>query len=322
MVDGSTHVGNGVQVDADGSPDVTPEQHGAAPPLASAMSNAESGDSHDGDEDAVEKSHGLLILLRHGESMWNRSSEHPDRLWRYAGSNDVALSEQGIHEALEAGDRLARIPIDIVFASVLSRAINTCMISLAKHVSGLTPLVANRTGSYKQALESVEKLPPNTVVPIVCSEKLNERNFGELQGMPSTEHLVRYKKDYLREVRNKFNIRFPGPEGESTEDVYNRVVPYFEENILPLLRQGKNILLCSHGFAIRALIKYLDGMSDEEFNSEMRKEKADPENCKLLAATGVPLLYRFDRFAEDGVRPKKIGAIDRAYELAHTCAPY
>ncbi|GBG28379.1 Phosphoglycerate mutase 2 [Hondaea fermentalgiana] len=290
--------------------------------MPKAMSDAELGGSNDGDQDAVEKSHGLLILLRHGESMWNRSSEHPNRLWRYAGSNDVALSEQGIHEALEAGDRLAKIHIDVVFASCLSRAMNTCMIALAKHVSGLTPIIANREGSYAAGIDAVSKLPENTVVPIICSEKLNERCFGELQGMPSTEHLVRYKKEYLQEVRNKFDVRFPGPKGESTEDVFHRVVPYFEENILPLLREGKNVLLCSHGFSIRALIKYLDGMSDEEFNLEMRKEKRDPENCKLLAATGVPLLYRFDRFAEDGLHPKKIGAIDRAYELAHTCAPY
>jgi len=274
------------------------------------------------DDEAVESAHGLLVLLRHGQSMWNRSPDDPKRLWRYAGSYDVALSEQGIVEALDAGERLRNIPLDVVFSSCLSRAINTCMISLSKHSSGLTPIVADRDGKFEAGLNCIEKLPNNTVIPIICTNELNERNFGDLQGMPSTEHKIKHKKDFLRKVRNSFSERFPGDGGESTEDVYNRVVPYFEKNIFPLLQKGKNVLLCGHGFCIRALIKYLDGMTSEEFDREMAKEKSDPENCSLLAATGVPLLYRFDRHTVGKDGPKKIGAIDREYELAHTCAPY
>mmetsp|Transcript_6668 Transcript_6668/g.12313 ORF Transcript_6668/g.12313 Transcript_6668/m.12313 type:complete len:297 (-) Transcript_6668:216-1106(-) len=264
---------------------------------------------------------GLLVLLRHGESMWNRKARDPNGLWRYAGSFDVALSESGIIEALEAGDRLRNIPLDVVFSSKLSRAMNTGMISLSKHSSGLTPVVMNHEGCYKTAMQFLEKLPKDAVMPVVCAAELNERCFGELQGMPSFEHEVKYTKEYLSQVRNDFTTKFPGEHGESTEDVFNRVVPYYEQNIQPLLEQGKNVLVCSHGFAIRALIKYLDSMSVKEFNVQMKKEKTDPENCTLLAATGVPLLYRYDHLSSSGL-PEKVGAIDRDYELQHTCAPY
>jgi len=253
--------------------------------------------------------------------MWNRCPKNPDRLWRYAGSTDVALSETGIWEALEAGERLSSIPLDVVFSSNLSRATETAMIGLSKHKALRTPIVLNRNGDVDAGLRAMGKLTCEEVLPIICADQLNERNFGELQGMPSTEHKTRYTSEFLSKVRNDFQTAFPGEHGESTEDVYNRVVPYYKRCIVPLLKQGQNVLVCSHGFAIRALIKHLDGMSVTEFNEEMKKEKKDPENCKLLAATGVPLLYRYDHMSENGL-PEKIGAIDRDYELHQTCAPY
>mmetsp|Transcript_19987 Transcript_19987/g.32966 ORF Transcript_19987/g.32966 Transcript_19987/m.32966 type:complete len:291 (+) Transcript_19987:511-1383(+) len=274
------------------------------------------------EEDGTDKSHGLLILMRHGQSMWNRQPDNPDRLWRYAGSNDVALSEQGIKEALDAGESIADIPIDMVFSSNLSRATTTAMIALSKHKSGLTPIVATTNGSAKEGLLSIDSLPDDTVLPIICSDQLNERNFGDLQGMPSTEHLVKYSEEYLKKVRNCYTTRFPGKNGESTKDVYERVVPYFEKEILPLLQKKKNIFLCSHGFVLRSIIKHIEKMSDKEFNEEMLLEKTDPEKCRLLAATGVPLLFRFDKVQKSSGIPKILGALDRDYELHQTCAPY
>lgn len=252
---------------------------------------------------------GLLVLLRHGQSMWNRKPQEPDHLWRYAGAYDVALSTQGVAEAVEAGRRLRDIPVDVVFTSCLSRATMTAMLALNNHSTGRTPVCASSTGSYIDGLKGISQLPPGTALPIISSSKLNERNFGDLQGIPSTDHLKEYTKDFLRQVRNDFNTKFPGVTGESNADVYNRVIPYFETEVLPLLLEGKNVLLVSHGFVTRCLIKYLDSMDENEFNVEMSKEKSNPEECKLLAATGVPLVYKYEKESENAGKnlPRKIG---------------
>jgi 2,3-bisphosphoglycerate-dependent phosphoglycerate mutase len=87
-------------------------------------------------------------------------------------------------------------------------------------------------------------------------------------------------------MRNEYHEKFPGNSGESCCDVYNRVIPYFNTYILPHLKAGKSVLVSSHGFVIRSLIKFLDRMSDDEFNLQMKLEKTDPPNCLLLAPTG------------------------------------
>jgi 2,3-bisphosphoglycerate-dependent phosphoglycerate mutase len=204
------------------------------------------------------------VSLHATRSMWNRNPKQPHATWRYAGTYDVALATEGITDALEAGDQMADIHIDVVFCSVLSRAISTACIALSKHHSGLSPLVVAKNGSYEDGMKKVAKLPPHCVMPIICAAELNERCFGDLEGVPSTEHTVKHTEKELSKMRNEFSSRFPGQDGESTEDVYNRVVPYFNANILPLLKAGQNVLLCSHGFAIRALVKYMDQMTDEE----------------------------------------------------------
>lgn len=258
-------------------------------------------------EEDLRDARGLLVLLRHGMSMWNRNPKAPEELWRYAGSSDVALAASGIEEALVAGERLSTIPVDIMFSSNLSRATNTGTIALSKHSSGKTPVVLDRNGQHSKAMETLEALSgKDAIMPVVCSDALNERNFGTLAGMPSTKHLEHFSHDFLLKVRHEWDVSFPGPEGESMEDVYNRVVPYFKQTIEPLLREGKNVLLCSHRFAICAIIKYIEDLGRKEFEHELSIEKSDPENCKLRVAPGVPLLYRYDSVSEKEL-PKKLG---------------
>uniref|UniRef100_A0A7S3LJV6 phosphoglycerate mutase (2,3-diphosphoglycerate-dependent) n=1 Tax=Aplanochytrium stocchinoi TaxID=215587 RepID=A0A7S3LJV6_9STRA len=277
-----------------------------------------------------EKQGGLLVLLRHGQSMWNCIPQHPDRMWRYAGAYDVALSKKGVEEAVEAGRRLRDIPVDVVFSSCLSRATMTAMLALNDHSSGKTPVCSSISGSYIEGLKGISQLPTGTALPIISSSKLNERNFGDLQGIPSTEHLKRHTKEFLHKVRNDFHTRFPGETGESSFDVYDRVIPYFESEILPRLLEGKNVLLVSHGFVMRCLIKYLDGMDEIEWNYQMSIEKSNPEECKLLASTGVPLVYQYEQRNKEDLKsdtadaipiPRKIGC-DRAYLLEQSCATY
>lgn len=125
------------------------------------------------------------------------------------------------------------------------------------------------------------------IVPVYISPALNERNFGDLQGVPSTRHTVLCDKAQIRQVRNDYNTKFPGANGESCADVHTRAVPFFQAFVLPHLQAGRNVLLSSHGFVLRTLVKHLDGMDEREFNAQMKLEKSAPEKCLLLAPTGA-----------------------------------
>jgi hypothetical protein len=124
------------------------------------------------------------------------------------------------------------------------------------------------------------------IIPVYVSPTLNERNFGDLQGVPSSQHTVMFDKKQISKVRNDFRTKFPGLNGESCADIHARTIPFFDEFIVPHLREGRNVLISSHGFVIRTLIKHLDKMTDEEFNEQMTFEKTAPERCLLLAPTG------------------------------------
>jgi bisphosphoglycerate-dependent phosphoglycerate mutase len=114
--------------------------------------------------DDLRDSRGLLVLLRHGLSMWNRNPKAPNAVWRYAGSSDVALAATGIEEALLAGERLSTIPIDFMFSSNLSRATNTGTIALSKHTSERTPVVLDRNGDFESAMAAFDKLPSKEAI--------------------------------------------------------------------------------------------------------------------------------------------------------------
>lgn len=104
--------------------------------------------------------------------------------------------------------------------------------------------------------------------------------------MPSSKHTVLFDKDHIRKIRNDFYTKFPGVNGESCADIHERTIPFFNSFILPHLAAGRNVLVSSHGFVIRTLIKHLDGMDADEFNAQMKLEKTAPERCLLLAPTG------------------------------------
>lgn len=190
------------------------------------------------------------------------------------------------------------------------------------------------------------------ITPVYISPALNERNFGDLQGVPSTKHTVLFDKEQIRKIRNDYNTKFPGVNGESCADVHARAIPFFEDFILPHLQAGRNVLLSSHGFVIRTLVKYLDNMDEREFNEQMKLEKSAPERCLLLAPTGtsfethvnrligrstdhrltaslsvcclcdvsgVPLMYKYENGAFTKVAQSRR---DRAESLSRSSAPY
>ena len=187
-----------------------------------------------------------LILLRHGQSQWNLEN-------KFTGWVDIDLTAKGEIEATHAGDILQKYPIDIVFTSVLMRAIRTAEIAL------------------KQAgIESI---------PIYRSEKLNERHYGDLQGLNKDDIGKEYGSDQLKVWRRSYDIA--PPNGESLKMTQERVLPYFHESIIPELQKGKNVLITAHGNSLRALIAELDKMSKEDI-------------LELNIPTATPIVYTLE----------------------------
>ncbi|MGH9024765.1 MAG: phosphoglyceromutase [Acidimicrobiia bacterium] len=216
---------------------------------------------------------GVLVLLRHGQSTWNRDN-------RFTGWVDVALSEQGVDEAVSAGRVLAAESLlpDVVHTSLLKRAIHTASTALS---------VLDRDW-----------------IPVRRSWRLNERHYGALQGLNKKETTAKFGEEQVKIWRRsydtppaplsrddpshpRFDPRYADvppdllPDSECLADVVERMLPYWEDGIVPDLREGRCTLVSAHGNSLRALVKELDGISDDEI-------------ADLNIPTGVPLVYRFD----------------------------
>ncbi len=211
-----------------------------------------------------------LVLLRHGESTWNREN-------RFTGWTDVDLSERGRTEAQEAG-RLLReggYVFDVAYTSVLKRAIRTLWI----------------------ALDALDQM----WIPVVNSWRLNERHYGALQGLNKAETAATHGEAQVKIWRRSYDIpppplaagdpRHPGcdpryaalspeelPLTESLKDTVNRFLPYWHDAIAPSIRAGRRVLIAAHGNSLRALVKYLDRIPDAEI-------------VELNIPTGIPLVY-------------------------------
>lgn len=215
-----------------------------------------------------------LVLLRHGESIWNKEG-------RFTGWTDVDLSEKGIREAREAGRILREqgYSFDIAFTSVLKRAIRTLWI----------------------VLDEIDLM----WIPVHNSWRLNERHYGALQGLYKAKmmqevgeeqvQIWRRSYDVAPPALDKTDIRYSGndpkykelngkdiPLTESLKDTITRFLPYWHDTISPSIRSGKHVIIAAHGNSLRALIKYLDHIDKQEI-------------VKLNIPTGVPLVYEFDK---------------------------
>jgi 2,3-bisphosphoglycerate-dependent phosphoglycerate mutase len=190
-----------------------------------------------------------LILLRHGESQWNLEN-------RFTGWVDVPLSARGEAEARAAGAKLAGRRIDRLYTSVLQRAIDTA--TLALETGGLGALATTRDAA------------------------LNERMYGDLQGLNKAEAATRFGAEQVKRWRRSYDVRPPG--GESLADTAARVLPYWEGHILPDLKAGRDVLVVAHGNSLRALVMHLDHLTSAQV-------------LELEIPTGVPLLYEM---APDG----------------------
>lgn len=213
-----------------------------------------------------------LILLRHGQSKWNE-------LNLFTGWVDVPLSQKGIEEALYAGKLISDIPIDIIFTSTLIRAQMTAMLAMSLHSSGKVPVILHRD---KSKLEEWAKIyDENTkqqTIPVICSWELNERMYGELQGLNKAEMTKKFGADQIKKWRRSYDIAPPG--GESLAMNAERTLPYFDKNIVPVLAEGKNVFISAHGNSLRAIMMELDRLSHEQV-------------IQLEISTGEPILYDY-----------------------------
>ena len=196
-----------------------------------------------------------LILLRHGQSQWNLEN-------RFTGWKNVPLTEKGETEAKKAGELLKKhsIHVDRVFSSILERA--------------------NRTAEIAIIHAKLNNLLENNKLIMTCSEKLNERDYGDLVGLNKQETADKFGKDQVHIWRRSYDT--PPPNGESLKDVVDRVSPYFEEYIKPALNLGENILIAAHGNSLRAMMIKLGMYKSEEIS-----------NIEL--PTGSPLCINLDQ---------------------------
>lgn len=199
-----------------------------------------------------------LILVRHGEP----GLKPGDRL---SGWIDIPLSKKGIEEALECAKALENIDVDLAFASNLFRTQETLSIILSgQKKTGV--FVHERTESEESSenpdwYSCPEKLGQN-LIPIYTTSALNERYYGKLQGRKKQKMEEKYGEEQVSRWRWNFE---PGPpEGESLKAVYERSVPYFQNKIMPALKDGKNVLVCAHQSSLRALVKYIENVSNED----------------------------------------------------------
>jgi 2,3-bisphosphoglycerate-dependent phosphoglycerate mutase len=187
-----------------------------------------------------------LILLRHGESQWNLEN-------RFTGWIDIPLTEKGKKDAYQSGELLRGITIDRAYTSVLCRAIDTL------------------TESLKGAKQEN--------VPYVKDAALNERMYGDLQGLNKAETVEKFGAEQVHIWRRSYDIQPPG--GESLKDTAARTMPYFEKEILPRVIAGENVLISAHGNSLRAIVMDLDKLSQEQV-------------LQLNIPNAVPIVYEID----------------------------
>ena len=215
-----------------------------------------------------------VVLIRHGESTWNKEN-------RFTGWTDVDLSEKGVHEAREGGQVLKRegYVFDLGYTSVLKRAIRT----------------------YNLVTEELDQM----WIPVARTWRLNERHYGALQGLNKSETAAKFGEDQVKIWRRSYDIpppaltpddeRYPGrdpryagltkdelPLTECLKDTVARFMPWWLDEAGPVIKSGKRVLIVAHGNSLRALVKYLDNISDEAI-------------VELNIPTGMPLVYELDK---------------------------
>lgn len=211
-----------------------------------------------------------LILLRHGQSIWNKGN-------LFTGWVDIPMSEEGMQEAREAGKKIENIPIDVVFTSTLQRAQMTVPLALLHHKSGKIPVFLHPgEGKMEEWGQIYSEETKKQTIPVHIAWELNERMYGRLQGLNKAETAKQFGAEQVHIWRRSFDTR--PPDGESLAMTAARAIPYFQKRIVPHLERGETVLVSAHGNSLRAIVMHLESLSKDEV-------------VKLELATGEPLIY-------------------------------
>jgi 2,3-bisphosphoglycerate-dependent phosphoglycerate mutase len=187
-----------------------------------------------------------LVIVRHGQSQFNLEN-------RFTGWIDIDLSEKGIEEARNAGEKLKGYKFDIAFTSALIRA--------------------------QKTLDIILEIIGQKDIPIIKDKALNERMYGDLQGLNKDETRKKFGDEQVKLWRRSYDVA--PPNGESLKDTAERVIPFYEQKIVPELKAGKNVLISAHGNSIRALVMHLENLSKEQI-------------IETEIPTGIPKVYKLD----------------------------
>lgn len=189
---------------------------------------------------------GVLVLIRHGQSQWNLEN-------RFTGLTDVSLSEAGKKDSELCGKSLKDFHFDIAFLSKLKRA--------------------------QETFDGILKTHGQKNLPVVHDAALNERHYGDLQGLNKAETVKKYGEEQVRLWRRSFTVRPPG--GESIDDCVKRVMPFYQQHILPEIIAGKTVLVVAHGNSVRPILMHLDGLTQEQ-------------TAALEVPLVLPIVYHFE----------------------------
>lgn len=217
---------------------------------------------------------GKLILLRHGLSAWNEQN-------LFTGWVDIPLSEAGIRESIEGGKKICDIPIDVIYTSTLVRAHMTLALAMLQHSSKKVPVFQHPGGGKLEEWGQIySEATLKGTIPVYSAWQLNERMYGQLQGLNKAETAKKFGSEQVQKWRRSYDIAPPG--GESLAMTAERAWPYFEVEILPRLKKSENVLICAHGNSQRAIIMHLDSLTKDAV-------------VKLELATGEPIVYQFEK---------------------------
>uniref|UniRef100_A0A0E0PV93 phosphoglycerate mutase (2,3-diphosphoglycerate-dependent) n=1 Tax=Oryza rufipogon TaxID=4529 RepID=A0A0E0PV93_ORYRU len=238
------------------------------------------------DHTPKKSSESSLILIRHGESLWNEKN-------LFTGCVDVPLTPKGVEEAIEAGKRICSIPIDVIFTSSLIRAQMTAMLAMMQHrrkkvvhlaaakcfCNHHVPIIVHNESEQAHLWSQVySEETRKQSIPVITAWQLNERIIPTKRALNKQETADRFGNEQVHKWRRSYDI--PPPNGESLEMCAERAVAYFKEHVVPQLTAGKHVMIAAHGNSLRSIIMQLDKLTSQEVIS-------------LELSTGIPMLYIF-----------------------------
>ena len=209
---------------------------------------------------------GKLVLLRHGESIWNKKN-------LFTGWIDIPLSENGINEAFNTGEKISEIDFDLVYVSKLERSIQTAMLIMIKNKSEKSPIIIHNDIEWS----NIEAHNITNYIPVYQDQRLNERYYGKLQGKNKKEVGEQFGVEQLKKWRRSYSER--PPNGESLCDTVTRTKSFLIEEIVEKIDKN-NILVVAHGNSVRSLIMQIENISENEI-------------CTLEIGTCVPIIYEY-----------------------------